>query len=331
MADPFDVLRRDEAPLAPEPGFAAGLRRRLRAELEPLIRPLQHEEPTMSDVSTDAATARTHAAHAARARAEDAPASPLVPYLAVHDARAAIAFYDDVFGAVETMRFDDGTRIGHAELAIGPARVYLSDEYPELGVVGPRTLGGTTVALHLEVPDVDYSHERAVRHGATSLRAPADQGHGNRNATVLDPFGHRWMLSAPIDPARAERAAAADPGAASWQITGRRPVEVGYLTMPTSSVEAAAAFYGQVFDWEVDRGGGHIGNTRLPMGLAPVDVNGGGTVLYFRVDDVDPYLERAIAAGGRLVQRSSYSSGEDAECVDDQGFTFHIWRPAPGY
>lgn len=54
--------------------------------------------------------------------------------------------------------------VGHAELTIGAARFMLSDEHPELGVQGPETLGGTSVALHVEVPDVDaaftYAGER---------------------------------------------------------------------------------------------------------------------------------------------------------------------------
>ena len=62
---------------------------------------------------------------------------------------------------MEESRFTgpDG-RIGHAELVIGTVRLFLSDEYPEVGAMSPRTLGGSTVALHLEVADVDAVHER---------------------------------------------------------------------------------------------------------------------------------------------------------------------------
>ncbi len=139
----------------------------------------------------------------ATAAATVAPTQALVPYLAVAGAAEAIDWYRDVLGAIETTRFvgDDG-RVGHAELTIGTAKIMLADEFPEMDVVGPSTLGGTTVALHLEVVDVDYSHQRAVAAGATSVREPADQGHGNRNATILDPFGHRWMLSQVINAER---------------------------------------------------------------------------------------------------------------------------------
>jgi uncharacterized glyoxalase superfamily protein PhnB len=258
--------------------------------------------------------------------------SPLTPYLAVHDAAAALEFYAEVLGAVETLRFqgDDG-RIGHAEITIGTARVMLSDEFPDIGVHSPRSLGGTSVTLHLEVPDVDYSHERAVRAGSTSVRAPSDQGHGSRQATVIDPFGHRWILSQPIDAERAVAATSGDGADTTWTVTERRPVEVGYLTMPTTDTAVASAFYAAVLDWEADPVGGHIGNTKLPMGLAPTEPRGRTTTLYFRVDDLEPYIARVDAAGGRVVERTSSPSGDSVECTDDQGFTFHLWRPAPGY
>ena len=101
------------------------------------------------------------------------------------------------------MTGDDG-RIGHAEIHIGDDVVYLADEFPEMAVVSPQTLGGTPVTLHLNVAEVDATFKQAVAAGATSLREPADQFYGDRNATILDPFGHRWMLSARIEDLSAE-------------------------------------------------------------------------------------------------------------------------------
>jgi uncharacterized glyoxalase superfamily protein PhnB len=248
----------------------------------------------------------------------------------VHDAAAALAWYADVFGAVETLRYtsDDG-RIGHAEFAIGSNRFMLSDPYPEIGVRSPRELGGTTFALHLRVVDVDYSYARAVHAGATGQRPPSDQEYGERAATMIDPFGHRWMLNQAITGERAESASANL--APEWTIRGRLPVEVGYLTMPTGDVGRAAAFYRELFAWDVDPEGGHIANTKLPMGLSPREGASGHPTLYFRVDDVEPYAAQAVALGGRVVERNSYPSGDDVLCEDDQGQAFHLWRPAPGY
>jgi predicted enzyme related to lactoylglutathione lyase len=55
------------------------------------------------------------------------------------------------------------------------------------------------------------------------------------------------------------------------------------------------------------------------------------TRIYFRVDDIAPYAERVTDLGGQVLARSDYPSGANAECVDDQGYRFDLWRPAPGY
>lgn len=144
-----------------------------------------------------------------------APATDLAatPYLAVHDGTGAIGWYTTAFGAVEQLRVvgDDG-RVGHAELAVGAARFMLSDEHPDLGVVSPRTLGGTSATIHLEVIDVDDTFARAADAGATVLREPADQAHGSRHGTLLDPFGHRWMLSQRIEDVALDEYAARSEG-----------------------------------------------------------------------------------------------------------------------
>ncbi len=125
-----------------------------------------------------------------------APRQIVTPYLAVSDGAAALDWYTDAFGAVETVRYvgDDG-RVGHAEFVFDGARFMLSDAYPEIGVVAADSYDGSSCALHMEVRDCDALHERCVAAGATSAMPPTDQPHGARSATVIDPFGHRWMLS----------------------------------------------------------------------------------------------------------------------------------------
>src|SRR5512140_1943410 len=90
------------------------------------------------------------------------------PYLRIRGAAEAIAFYQRAFGATELMRLTatEG-RIGHAEIRIGGATLMLADEHPEIGVVGPQTLGGTSVAMHLHVEDIDGLVRQAVEAGAT--------------------------------------------------------------------------------------------------------------------------------------------------------------------
>lgn len=125
----------------------------------------------------------------------------LAPYIVVRDAEAAIGFYKAAFGAVELFRLTDPNdgRVGHAELKIGESLLMLSDEFPDFGAVGPDTLGGTSVTLYLTTAAVDAGLEQAVAQGATVLRAPTDQSFGQRTALLLDPFGHRWMMSQPTE------------------------------------------------------------------------------------------------------------------------------------
>lgn len=119
----------------------------------------------------------------------------ITPYICVSPAAEAIDFYVRAFGASEVHRMVDGARVSHAEISIDGARVFLADEFPEIGVLSPKSLGGSPVLLHLTVPDCDAFFERAVAAGARAERQPADQGNGHRNATIFDPYGHRWMFS----------------------------------------------------------------------------------------------------------------------------------------
>jgi uncharacterized glyoxalase superfamily protein PhnB len=163
MADPLEILRRPLVPLDPNPAFASRLRARLAHALT--------EGEPMTAVAAE---------------------STLVPYLAVHDARAALDWYVDALGAEvvgEPIVMPDG-RIGHAELRVSGATVYLADEHPEIDFVGPVGRGGTTVTLHLTVPSADATVDAAVGHGARLEQAPADEPYG-RTGIVRDPFGHR--------------------------------------------------------------------------------------------------------------------------------------------
>jgi PhnB protein len=132
------------------------------------------------------------------------------PYLRVRDGSAAIAFYARAFDATETFRLvdPDDRRVGHAELRLGAATIMLSDEYPEMGIVGPQTLGGVSSDLHLHVDDADAAIARAIDAGATLVRAPTDAFYGERSGRVRDPFGHEWTIGhslEELDPAEMQR------------------------------------------------------------------------------------------------------------------------------
>jgi len=127
------------------------------------------------------------------------------PYLRVHNSAEAIDFYCRAFDAKELFRLTEPSgRIGHAEIKIGEATIMLSDEYPEHGIRGPRSLGGTTFSIHLHVGDVDKAFEQAVSAGASIVRPLKDQFYGERSGTVRDPFGHEWLLGGHLETVTAE-------------------------------------------------------------------------------------------------------------------------------
>lgn len=116
-------------------------------------------------------------------------------YLRVKNAGAAIEFYEKAFGVTEKFRLTEPSgRIGHAELDFGTTTVMVSEEYPEYGIVGPQSIGGTGVGIHLHVDDCDALIARAVEAGATVVRKPQDHFYGERSGTIRDPFGHEWLI-----------------------------------------------------------------------------------------------------------------------------------------
>jgi PhnB protein len=124
----------------------------------------------------------------------------ITPYLCVDGASAAIDFYSEVFGATERMRMDDPDgRIGHAELQLGDSVLMLADEYPELGIRGPKTIGGTPVTMSVYVEDVDSVVDRAVKAGAKLLRPVEEKFYGDRAGQFEDPFGHRWSVATHVE------------------------------------------------------------------------------------------------------------------------------------
>ena len=126
----------------------------------------------------------------------------LTPSLVVHDGTAALEFYAKALGAEELYRLTtpDG-RIGHAQLRIGDSIFMLADEWPEWGVVSPKTIGGDAVStsLHVYVEDSDSLFERAVTAGAEVVQPMTDQFYGDRSGTIVDPYGHRWTIATHVE------------------------------------------------------------------------------------------------------------------------------------
>lgn len=300
--DPLTVLNGNDQPVSPEPAFAARLRARLESAL---TLPERTQGVDMS--GTETAIAELNEPSAATAP----PRSAVVPYLTVPDARAAIAWYVDALGAVkigEPIVMDDG-RIGHAELELAGGVLYLADEYPEIGLKAPSPQANS-VSLMLEVPDTDAALERARILGAQVQREPYEN-YGTRNAAIIDPSGHRWMLSGPAT-------------GATVQI---QHGDVGYVSVWAPDAERAAAFYGHVLGWTYDPATGQVTNTRQPIGIS--GVAGAGTLFCcYAVTDLDGARRAIVSGGGEPGQTREFDFGTVLEATDPTGAPFAVFLPA---
>jgi PhnB protein len=126
----------------------------------------------------------------------------VTPALVVRGGFQALEYYAEVFGAIERMRVPgpDGT-VAHAEVEIGDSVLIVEDESPYMGTKAPPTTGleGTPTFLYIYVEDVDAVVERAVKLGASLRRPPQDQFYGDRDAFIVDPFGHGWTVATHVE------------------------------------------------------------------------------------------------------------------------------------
>lgn len=245
------------------------------------------------------------------------------PYLSVRNAASAIEFYKRAFGATETTRLTEpGGRIGHAEILIGDGPVYLADEYPEYGIVGPQSLGGSGVTMHLYVDNVDEFVRRAVEAGATLQRPVSDEFYGDRSGKLVDPFGHSWMISTRKEDLSAEEMQKRfDDIMAQSSLPEEKvarpvkPIPKGFHTVtPYLCVKGAAELVDFVKDvfgaTELLRtigsaGGMHaevkIGDSIIMIGGYPTMPEENPAAIYLYVDNVDELYERALNAGATSI------------------------------
>ncbi|MGI8680081.1 MAG: VOC family protein [Jatrophihabitans sp.] len=292
MRDPFEDLRATAHPIDPDPDFAARLRTRLERALA-----LPRGVVPLTTVTEPQNTAP--------------PLGAAVPYLGVADARRALDWYVDVFGARlvgEPIVMPD-SRIGHAELALGGGSMYLADAHPEIGVTAPRP-NESSVSLMLPVNDADRVRARAIGAGATGDREPYN-GYGERNAWIVDPFGHRWGLHSPLGvPA----------------VPQFRHGDVTHASVRTPDAARAAEFYRAVLGWEV-------AGDRVPAATPSIGLwtSAEPTLLcVYAVDDLEAACTRIVAAAGTAGEPRQESYGLRADCTDDQGTAFAIHEVESG-
>jgi PhnB protein len=120
----------------------------------------------------------------------------ITPHIIVRDAARAVEWYTEALGAEERSRVPlPGGKLMSVELWFGDSTVMVADEFPEMGVLSPQTVGGTSTVLQLYTEDVETLWKRAVDTGAVVLHTLQDQFWGDRHGQLTDPFGHRWGLA----------------------------------------------------------------------------------------------------------------------------------------
>jgi PhnB protein len=131
-----------------------------------------------------------------QAEALHADARAITPHIVVRDAARAVQWYKQAFGAEERSRVPlPGGKLMSVELWFGDSVVMVADEFPEMGVCSPQTVGGTSTVLNLATDDVDALWRRALDAGAEVLHPLRDQFWGDRQGQLTDPYGHRWGLA----------------------------------------------------------------------------------------------------------------------------------------
>jgi predicted enzyme related to lactoylglutathione lyase len=171
------------------------------------------------------------------------------------------------------------------------------------------------------VEDSDATYALAVARGATALR-PIAENYGARGGVIRDPFGHRWFVQTQLE---ADDVPVED-------APGRRMGDIGYVTLRVPDAERARRFYGALFGWEMHGGpeGFHIASITPPAGIQD-RVEDPETRIFFRVDDIESVAQRIRDLGGEVLSVANHDSGGNAECRDDQGLRFDLFRPRAGY
>jgi PhnB protein len=307
----------------PRPDFRARLRRDLERE---------GTMTTMTTMKTGSVAPRRQAA---------------APALRIRNAAAAMQFYKDVFGATEIMRFEVEGHIAHAEIEIDNSLIYLGEEVADLGYPSPQTLGGTPIAMHLYVDDVDAVVARAVAAGATIFKPVADEFYGDRVGQIVDPFGFAWSVATRKEDLSVDEmyrrfaTLQGEPGAPA-----KRAVREGFHTVtPYVVVQDAPAlidFAARVFGAEETGrfvGAGlhaevRIGDSMLMVGGGMPDRPYSGqqwtTAFHIYVTDTDAVYKRALEAGATSIgEPTDQPYGERSAGVKD-GFG-NVWYIATAH
>jgi PhnB protein len=332
-------LGKVEASLEPLVRVAADLRDLPREEFKARLKSeLLEGRRTMSTVAEPIAAVHTSAS----------------PRLTFRDAAKAIDFYKQAFGAKETMRFEIGGHIPHAEMTIGDSVIFLTEEWPEGNRFSPETLGNSPVMMSLSVPDVDKFFAHAIDAGAKTVIPIANQFYGHREGTLRDPFGYLWSLSMVTEEMSVEEMHQRMKGMATGPEGGKMPagesqkgvspIPPGFRTVTPyliakdgpALIEFAKQAFGaeETFRIVGPAGGLHaearIGDSMLMMGGGIPEnefrLTPNTHALHLYVEDADAVCAKAVAAGATLIDapRDQEYGERSASVKDPAGNIWYI-------
>lgn len=167
-------------------------------DIEPTIQPDAQRNPSETTPPVgDAPTSPASGAHTTDGTPHGYTA--ITPFLALANARGAVEFYTEVFGATVRGLTEMGELVVHAELDFGNGILQLGEQMAEYGIVAPPEGDTVQYSLAHYCPDVDAVLERAVAAGATVREPAAHFASGDRYASIRDPFNVRWSIMTRVE------------------------------------------------------------------------------------------------------------------------------------
>lgn len=131
----------------------------------------------------------------------------LTPFIAVPDARGAIDFYRDVFGARVVDVTEMGGAVVHADLDLGRGHLQLGEPMADYHLVAPPEGDDDCYSLGLYCADADAVVARAEAAGAQVREPLTTFVSGDRYASIRDPFGIRWTVMTRVEDLSEEESA----------------------------------------------------------------------------------------------------------------------------
>ena len=234
------------------------------------------------------------------------------PYLVIPSAKAMIEFLEKIFDDIKTVLLvENEERVRHAEVKINNDSILMmGDSMPGWDPCKAH--------VHVYVPDVDKTYEKALKAGAKGLQEPIKHQDPNRRCAILDPSGYiTFWISTQIEP----REPAKEDTVVPWKPDSQVSV-ASYLVVQKST--EMTAFLEKVFDAkEVFKF-----EMKDVVVHAEVEINKDSIVMmcdvqpgwitepvpchvHVYVPDVDATFQKALEAGGKEVQKPEKKDDAD--------------------